>query len=105
MSKPLVSDELWTLVARLLPPEQPKGGRPCVFDRVCLTGIIFGLKSGVPWELLPTDPGCGSGMTCWRRLLDWQEAGVGGACTIPCSMALGRPTPSTGAAPRSTRSA
>ncbi|MGH6763990.1 MAG: IS5 family transposase [Phyllobacterium sp.] len=78
MSKPLVSDELWAVVAPLLPPEPPKptGGRPRVPDRACLTGIIFVLKSGIQWELLPQEMGCGSGMTCWRRLRDWQAAGV-----------------------------
>ena len=55
MSKPLVSDELWALVAPLLPPEppKPKGGRPRDSDRAALTGIIFVLKTGIPWELLP----------------------------------------------------
>jgi transposase len=78
MAKLLVSDELWALVAPLLPPEppKPKGGRPRVPDRACLAGIIFVLKSGIPWEMLPQELGCGSGMTCWRRLRDWQEAGV-----------------------------
>jgi transposase len=78
MAKPLVSDELWAFVAPLLPaePPKPKGGRPRVPDRACLTGIIFVLKSGIPWELLPQELGCGSGMTCWRRLRDWQEAGI-----------------------------
>ncbi len=78
MSKPLVSDELWTVVAPLLPPERPKpkGGRPRVSDRAALTGILFVLQTGTPWELLPRELGCGSGMTCWRRLRDWQRAGV-----------------------------
>jgi transposase len=78
MSKPLVSDELWAVVAPLLPPEppKPKGGRPRVPDRACLAGIIFVLKSGIPWEMLPQELGCGSGMTCWRRLRDWHDAGV-----------------------------
>jgi transposase len=78
MAKPLVSDELWALVAPLLPPEppKPKGGRPRVPDRAALTGIIFVLKSGIPWEMLPHEMGCGSGMTCWRRLRDWQAVGV-----------------------------
>ena len=78
MAAPLVPDELWALVAPLLPPEppKPKGGRPRVPDRACLTGILFVLKSGIPWEMLPQEMGCGSGMTCWRRLRDWQEAGV-----------------------------
>src|SRR5919205_3761005 len=78
MSKPLVSDALWEIIEPLLPPEppKPKGGRPRVADRAALTGIIFVLKSGIPWEMLPQELGCGSGMTCWRRLRDWQAAGV-----------------------------
>ena len=78
MSKPLVSDELWELIAPLLPPEpaKPKGGRPRVPDRAALSGIIFVLRTGIPWELLPQEMGCGSGSTCWRRLRDWQRAGV-----------------------------
>jgi transposase len=39
-------------------------------------GIVFVLKTGCPWRLLPTELGWGSGTTCWRRLRDWQEAGV-----------------------------
>ena len=78
MSKPLLPDELWAVVEPLLPPEppKPKGGRPRVPDRAALTGILFVLRSGTPWELLPQEMGCGSGMTCWRRLRDWQRAGV-----------------------------
>ena len=44
--------------------------------RAELTGIVFVLKSGIPWEMLPKEMGCGSGSTCWRRLKEWQEAGV-----------------------------
>jgi transposase len=78
MSKPLVSDELWTTIAPLLPvePPKPKGGRPRVPDRAALAGIIFVLRSGIPWELLPQEMGCGSGVTCWRRLRAWHRAGV-----------------------------
>ena len=78
MAKQLVSDELWGVVKPLLPavPPRPKGGRPRVGDRAALTGILFVLRSGIPWEMLPTEMGCGSGMTCWRRLRDWHEAGV-----------------------------
>ena len=78
MAKELVSDELWEVLELLLPPESPKpqGGRPRVDDRAALTGIIFVLKSGIPWEMLPQEMGCGSGVTCWRRLREWQEAGV-----------------------------
>lgn len=78
MAKPLVSDALWEVVAPLLPPEppKPKGGRPRIPDRAALPGILFVLKSGIPWEMLPEEMGCGSGMTCWRRLRDWHEAGL-----------------------------
>src|SRR5574341_2153543 len=78
MAKTLVSDERWAIIEPLLPkaPPKPKGGRPRVPDRAALTGIIFVLRTGIPWEYLPQEMGCGSGMTCWRRLRDWQLAGV-----------------------------
>lgn len=78
MARELVSDELWAAVAPLLPPEPDKsrGGRPRVSDRAVLRGIIFVLRTGVPWSYLPPEMGCGSGVTCWRRLRDWHEAGV-----------------------------
>ena len=78
MAKQLLSDELWEIVEPLLPEEPPKpeGGRPRIDDRAVLSGIIFVLKSGIPWEMLPQEMGCGSGVTCWRRLKEWQEAGV-----------------------------
>jgi transposase len=79
MSKLLVSDELWERIEPLIPKHRSptkKGGRPPVDDRAALTGILFVLKTGIPWEDLPQEMGCGSGMTCWRRLRDWQAAGV-----------------------------
>jgi transposase len=78
MARALVSDTLWSLFSSLLParPPRPKGGRPPLDDRRTLTGILFVLRSGIPWEMLPQEIGCGSGMTCWRRLRDWQAAGL-----------------------------
>jgi transposase len=78
MGQPLVSDALWAVVEPLIPPEpaKPKGGHPRVPDRAALTDILFVLRSGIPWEMLLSEMGCGSGMTCWRRLRDWQEAGI-----------------------------
>lgn len=78
MAKPLLPDALWERIKRLLPKERPKpkGGRPRISDRAALTGILFVLKTGTPWEYLPQEMGCGSGMTCWRRLRDWHKAGV-----------------------------
>src|SRR5712691_5222327 len=74
----LVPDRLWYLVQPFLPPlvPKPRGGRPRLSDRACLTGIVFVLHSGVPWRMLPKELGCGSGMRCWRRLRDWQQAGL-----------------------------
>lgn len=78
MAKPLVTDELWEQIEPLLPPvpPHPKGGRPRIIDRACLTGILFVLKTGLAWEDLPQEMGCGCGMTCWRRLHEWNQAGV-----------------------------
>src|SRR5688500_4570924 len=75
---PLVPDDLWEVIESLLPkePPKPKGGRPRVPDRAALGGIVFVLRTGCPWRLLPQELGCGSGVTCWRRLRDWQQAGV-----------------------------
>src|SRR5215207_3110746 len=77
MAKPLVSDELWAIVEPLLPPTRPPGtrGHPPVPNRVALAGIVFVLKTGIPWEYFPQELGC-SGMTLWRRLRDRQRAGV-----------------------------
>ena len=78
MAKPLLPDELWEVSEPLLPVQtrSPKGGRPPVGHRQALTGILFVLKTGIAWEDLPVELGCGCGMTCWRRLRDWQAAGV-----------------------------
>jgi transposase len=78
MAAALIPDELWDLIESFLPcpMSKPHGGRPCLSDRKCLSGIIFVLQSGVPWRMLRKELGCGSGMTCWRRLRDWQQAGT-----------------------------
>src|SRR5829696_10297816 len=74
----LVPDDLWEAIEPLVPdePPKPKGGRPRIADRAVLAGIVFVLRTGCPWRLLPKELGCGSGATCWRRLRDWQAAGV-----------------------------
>lgn len=72
-----VHDELWAAVEPLLPPSFPRarGGRPPAPDRAALSGIVFVLRTGAPWRSVPLALGC-SGVTCWRRLRDWQAAGV-----------------------------
>jgi transposase len=80
MSRPLLDDALWRRIAPLLPtPRRGKGhraGRRRVSDRAALTGILFVLRSGIPWRMLPREMGCGSGVTCWRRLVAWQRRGI-----------------------------
>jgi len=79
MAQELVDDKLWAIVEPLLPKKPRRKlypGRKPLDDRKVLTGILFILRSGMPWELLPKEMGCGSGMSCWRRLRAWQEEGV-----------------------------
>jgi transposase len=79
MAQPLVSDELWAVVEPLIPKVERRyryPGRKRIDDRRVLSGILFVLKTGIGWEHLPQEMGCGSGMTCWRRLHEWQRAGV-----------------------------
>jgi transposase len=78
MARPLLPDQLREVIEPILPTwtPSPKGGQPRLGDRKALTGILFVLKTGLPWEDLPQEMGCGCGMTCWRRLRDWQEDGT-----------------------------
>ncbi|MFJ3189437.1 IS5 family transposase [Streptomyces halstedii] len=75
----IVSDGLWEWIEPLLPKRERRfryPGRKPVPDRQVLCGILFVLHTGIQWEHLPQELGFGSGMTCWRRLRDWNEAGV-----------------------------
>lgn len=73
----IVSDGLWERIEPLLPvrPASKTGPKPLPY-RPVLQGILFVLYTGIGWEDLPQELGFGSGMTCWRRLRDWHEAGV-----------------------------
>ena len=75
----VVSDELWGLVEPLLPRRERRfryPGRKRFPDREALCGILFVLHTGIAWQQLPAELGFGSGVTCWRRLDEWQRAGV-----------------------------
>ncbi|WP_243788901.1 IS5 family transposase [Saccharopolyspora gloriosae] len=82
MSRPRpweVSDELWAVIAPLLPRHERRfrhPGRCRIDDRKALQGVLFVLYTGIQWEFLPQELGFGSGSTCWRRLAEWQQAGV-----------------------------
>lgn len=75
---PLLPDEVWYDIEFLFPPQiaSSKGGRPPVTHRQALTGIIFILRTGLPWNMLPQEMNCGSGVTCWRRFRAWTRAGL-----------------------------
>jgi transposase len=73
-----VSEGLWERAQPLLPVVERRvryPGRKRIDDRRCLEGILFVLFSGLPWEAVPAELGV-SGVTCWRRLQEWQAAGV-----------------------------
>ncbi len=80
MARRPVSKELWRQLQPLIPAFVPsaKGGarKLAVSDEAALNGILFVLQTGIPWEDLPQSLGYGSSMTCWRRLRDWNAAGV-----------------------------
>jgi transposase len=78
MAKPLLPDGLWAIIQPILPKHtpSPRGGRPRLDDRKALTGILFVLKTGIQWEDLPVEMNCGCGMSCWRRLAEWQADGT-----------------------------
>ncbi len=80
MSMAILDDKLWQVVEPLLPKVKRRRrvhpGRKPIGHRQALTGILLVLRTGIPWSALPREMGCGSGVSCWRRLVAWQRAGV-----------------------------
>jgi len=79
MAVEILPDDLWREISSLLPPRpgpSSKGGRPPADERSALRGIIFILKTGLQWQMLPREAFGVSGFTCWRRFSDWTDAGV-----------------------------
>jgi transposase len=73
-----LSEGLWLRTVSLLPVIERRyqyPGRRRIDDRRCLEGILFVLFTGLPWSAVPAELGV-SGVTCWRRLQEWQQAGV-----------------------------
>ena len=81
----LVPEQLWQAIQPLLPPPPCRyGGRPRVDDRACLAGIVYQLRTGIPWRLLPTwQLGC-SPVTCWRRRAIGSAPASGSNSTTGC---------------------
>lgn len=88
----LVDDELWEIVGPLLPPEpvKPKGGRPRMPPRAVFSGIVYVLKTGIPWGLLPKEFGCSGGT--WAKpfagdvYATGEKRGCSSGCTGFCSI-------------------
>lgn len=73
---PILTDDQWQRVKERLPAREcsPRGGRPRADDRACFEGILWVLHSGARWKDLPAR--FPSPSTCWRRLCEWEDAGV-----------------------------
>ena len=71
-----IPDDLWMMVQPLLPREKRPGtnGRPVVPFRKVLDGILYVLRTGCQWKMLPAE--YGSGSTCHRRFQEWVRIGV-----------------------------
>ncbi|MBT5872945.1 MAG: transposase, partial [Candidatus Latescibacteria bacterium] len=78
----IVDDRTWQCVEPFFPAPKPRRarcpGRLPIDNRKTLNGILFVLKTGIPWEALPVELEYGSGVTCWRRLREWRLSGVWG---------------------------
>jgi len=99
-AKPILDDELWALIEPLLPAPKPRrirySGRKPLDNRAVLTGILFVLQTGLRWDLLPREIGCGSGMSCRRRPRDTsRRQAYGTSCTRCCLRGYAQPTKSS----------
>jgi transposase len=71
-----ISDELWNMICNLLPEEKRNNtiGRPAVPFRKIMNGILYILRTGCQWKMLPKE--FGSGSTCHRRFQQWVQLGI-----------------------------
>ena len=87
-----VPERLWCELEPLIPRVERRfrsPGRRRHDDRACLEGILYVLRFGIPWRALPRLPGLPSGQTCWRRLDEWERAGVWAALMERLQQRLG----------------
>ena len=71
----LVPDHLWQAIQPLLPPlPRRSGGRPRVDDRAALAGIVYQLRTGIPWRLLPTSHASDRSTTYRWRPSRWLDS-------------------------------
>src|SRR6266511_2247056 len=68
----LVSDKLWAVLMKYLPPQPApdRRARPIVPFRQVLGGMVYRLRTGCQWKAIPAE--FGSGSTCHRRFQEWQ---------------------------------
>ena len=81
MSAPILPDDLWRRMEPLIPRQRRKrrglfAGRKPEDPRKIMAGIIFCLKTGVPWEYLPATNDFASGRTCRKWMIKWHKARV-----------------------------
>ena len=71
-----ISDELWNMICNLLPDKKPNNtiGRPVVPFRKVMDGILYVLRTGCQWKMLPKE--YGSGSTCHRRFQQWVQLDI-----------------------------
>ena len=69
-----LTDAQWGLLEPLLPPESSRGHPRTVNLREVVNSILYVLRGGIPWRLMPHDlPPWG---TVWRYFRKWRTDGT-----------------------------
>lgn len=86
-----LSDEEWSIIGALLPPERGRWARPAQDNRRFLNGMLYVLRTGCPWRDMherygkwtrsmsasAAGPSRVSGTPCWRRWSSWASPTTG----------------------------
>ena len=72
-----IPDKLWDTISHILPDEKPNNtiGRPVIPFRKVMDGIVYVLRTGCQWKMLPKEYGSGSS-TCHRRFQQWIQLDI-----------------------------